>query len=726
MGLQEIEKALDTEIEELQPDWENPPSVSDLNQDFKDARPDHDAHVSDIDTWLDNLNITGKAKPPEIKGRSSVQPKLIRKQAEWRYPALTEPFLSTDDLFNVSPTTHLDKEAAKQNELVLNYQFNTKIDKVAFIDEYVRTAVDEGTVTVRLGWDFEEAEREVEEPIFEMKVTEDQSVAEIHKNIQAKLSADPGSKNTIPKEMLKAHKLTVETGQLYIPVKNGTRTVTKVITIKNHPTVEICDYRNTTIDPTSKGKISKANFIISSFETSLADLERDGKYKNLDAINIEGNSPLSHPDHDEPEEITFQFTDKPRKRFVAYEYWGFWDINKDGTTVPIVATYVGDVMIRLEENPYPDGALPYVTVHYLPKRKAVYGEPDGELLEDNQKIIGAITRGMIDVMGRSANGQMAIRKDALDITNRRRFERGLDYEYNANISPIDAFYQHTYPEIPASAPGMIQMQNSDAESLTGVKSFADSGISGESLGQVASLGRGALDAASKRELGILRRLSAGVIEIGRKIIAMNGEFLDETEVVRITDEEFVEVKRDDLAGNFDLKLTISTAEEDNQKAQELAFMLQTMGQSLPPEMTQIIMADIARLRKMPTLAKRIEEYQPQPDPKQELEVQLLQAQIAKEQAAAAENNAQAMLHQAKTQESIAKARALGSDADMRDLDYVEQESGTKHERDRDIVTSQAEAQGRTKILEANLKKSDKQDDLNNKLIENAINNAPEA
>lgn len=35
--------------------------------------------------------------------------------------------------------------------------------------------------------------------------------------------------------------------------------------------------------------------------------------------------------------------------------------------------------------------------------------------------------------------------------------------------------------------------------------------------------RSALDSTSKRELGILRRLSAGLEKIGRKIIAMNAE-----------------------------------------------------------------------------------------------------------------------------------------------------------------------------------------------------------
>ena len=132
---------------------------------------------------------------------------------------------------------------------------------------------------------------------------------------------------------------------------------------------------------------------------------------------------------------------------------------------PFVATWVGQTLIRLEENPFPDKKIPFVFVSLLPKRKSVYGEPDGELLIDNQKIIGAVTRGMIDIMGKSANGQTGYRKDALDATNKRKFQMGKDYEYNGGVDPRLAFHMHTFPEIPASAQFMLQQQNFDAESL---------------------------------------------------------------------------------------------------------------------------------------------------------------------------------------------------------------------------------------------------------------------
>ena len=48
---------------------------------MKEALPEHDKQAGRISTWLDNLNVTGSAQPKAVKGRSSVQPRVIRKQA---------------------------------------------------------------------------------------------------------------------------------------------------------------------------------------------------------------------------------------------------------------------------------------------------------------------------------------------------------------------------------------------------------------------------------------------------------------------------------------------------------------------------------------------------------------------------------------------------------------------------------------------------------------------
>lgn len=699
---------IDLDFEESQfTEWANEPKISELKQDLSSAQSDHDTHVSDVNRWLDNLNVTGTARVDNGKNNSSIVPKLIRKQAEWRYAALSEPFLSTDDIFNTSPVTYEDKTSAIQNGLVLNNQFNTKIQKTKFIDEYVRAAVDEGTVIVRVGWDSEEEIEEVEVPIFEYVPSDDPRDAQIQEQLHGLMEQDPIKfKFEVPPEVQESHQIFMEQGIITKPIQVGLEMQEQTKIIKNCPTVEVCDYNHVIIDPTCLGDLTKAGFIIYYFDTSLSELKKDGKYTNLDKIEINDSNTSAYDTGSHNESTSFTFKDKPRQKLIAYEYWGYWDINDDGIVKPIVATWVGNTLIRMEENPFPDQGLPFVSAQYLPVRKAVYGEPDGELLEDNQKIIGAVTRGMIDIMGRSANGQMGSRKDALDVVNKRKFDAGKDYEFNAQVDPRMAFHMHTFPEIPQSAQYMINMQNAEAESLTGVKAFS-SGISGQALGNTATGIRSALDATSKRELGILRRLAEGIKQIGRKFISMNSEFLSEEEIVRITNEEFVVVKRDDLAGNIDIKLSISTAEADEHKAQELAFMLQTMGNTMPPEMSQIVLTDIAKLRKMPDLAKQIENFKPQPDPiaqeKAQLELELLKAQIANENAKAHENTFNGELDKAKIQTELAKASNMNSDTDLKNLNFVEQEGGTKHERDRDKIQSQAEGNMALKAIDNDFK-----------------------
>ena len=192
---------------------------------------------------------------------------------------------------------------------------------------------------------------------------------------------------------------------------------------------------------------------------------------------------------------------------------------------------------------------------------------------------------------------------------------------------------------------------------------------------------------------------------------MNAEFLSDEEVIRITDEDFVVINRDNLKGTFDVELGISTAETDQIKAQELSFMMQTMGQSLPFELSKLILSEIAKLRKMPDLAKNIEKFAPEPDPVQQqlkqlemqnlqLKNQLIQAQIQETIA-----NAQKILGAGNV--DMAKARNLEADTNLKSLDFVEQESGVKQERDLQRMQAQAKGNMQRDVLNVALNSTTK-------------------
>lgn len=671
--------------------WKNEPKLSDLKYDLEETRQSHSQFLSDLESW-ENLYNAPKFGGKGHKG-SRINPKLVRKQAEWRCPSLSEPFLSTNNLYAVNPLTHEDVERAKQNALILNNQFNTQLNKVGLVDGIIRDVVKNGTSIIRLGWEYQEEKVKEIVPVFEyMPVQSEEELQQLQQQYEQVLAlkeSEPDSYEQLDEALKAGAEMSLQQGQLFMAQQIGQQEQEKLKPTVNKPTVEICNLRNVYIDPTCKGDLDKAQFVIHSYESSLSDLKRAGYYQNLELL--EKSEELSSIGHDKSSD--FKFADNARKKLVVYEYWGNWDIDGNGKTKAIVASWVGNVLIRMEENPFPNQIIPFVVFKYLPEKDSIYGIPDAELLEDNQNVLGAVTRGVIDLLGKSANSQTGYSKNFLDATNKIKFRRGEDYEYNPNFDPRVHLYTHKYPEIPNSAMNVIHMMNNEAESLSGVKAFASGGISAAHLGDSATAARGVLDAVSKREMSILRRLSEGFITMGRKIMAMNAEFLSEQEVVRLTNSQFITVRRDDLAGNFDLSLTISTAEADDSKAKELAFLLQTIGNNMGQEMTNLILSEIAHLRKMPELAYKIKHFQPSPPNEQEQQLQQLQlakleAEVELLKSQAQENLAKSQVQQAKVGTEMAKAENLQSQADSKTIDTANKLDGTQNQHELDKLALQ--------------------------------------
>ena len=676
----------------LQPDWKNVPTLVELRQDLDYARKETTEQTANVEGWLDLRNIQGKEKARGAKkGRSTVQPKLVRKHNEWRYPALTEPFLNTDRMFTVLPRTGEDQQSAKQNQMVLNWQFDTQIDKVSFMDKYVRTAVDEGSVIVRIGWEREYASREREETVYDFfePVPDDPQSAQqaqiVAQAIQL-LQANSPEYERLDEVIQTSAEKSVELQTLVIANPTGTETVIQEEMVRNGPSLKIINIKNIFIDPSCEGNWNEAQYIIHTYEATRSEMEKKkDQFQNLDKVNWEQAKvglQAGNPDHTTQTPYEDPRASSDKQKVLVYEYWGMWDIRDDKLMVPVVVSWIGDTIIQMEESSFPDGKPPFVIVPYMPITDSVFGEADASLLQDNQRIIGAVMRGMIDLMGRSANAQYGFTKGALDPVNKRRFINGEDFEFNPLGDPRSMIHLLAFPEIPNSAQQTIETQSLEAESLSGIKSF-NTGISGDTFGRTATAARGALDAAAIREISILRRLAAGIKKIGEKIISMNAQFLSDKEVIRVTNEEFIEIKREDLEGEFDLKVDISTAAMDDQKATDLGMILQTVGPDMDPGLRQVVLGEIADLKRMPHLADRIRNYQPQPDPiaqkRAELELAKLEAEV--------------QLDTAKAQEALARAGKTGQET--QDI-----ATGVAHEREVERHGGQARGNRESEVTKA--------------------------
>ena len=585
----------------------------------------------------------------EVDGKSKIVSKDIKKTLEWMLPSITDPFLSTSDVIKCNPVTFEDSKAARQNELLLNTQFCRKFNRYNFIMKATKVLITDGSVVIQTGWDYEEEEVEAEQEVIKQD----------------------------------------EYGQEYIDTEMTTQTHIK----RNQPTAIVCRNEDIFIDPTCMDDMEKCQFVIHRYESNLNALKQDGRYENLDKVEAEHYTLTNDPQYYRKDLTYFEFKDTPRKKFVVHEYWGNYDVDGDGIAEPIVCTWVGSTIIRLESNPYPDKKPPFIIVPFSAVPFQMFGEALAETIGDNQKVKTAITRGMIDNMAKSNNAVVATRKGALDPVNRKKFLKGENFEFNG--TPGD-FWQGGYNQLPSSAFDMLNLQNNEIESQTGVKSFSG-GISGTSLGATATGARGALDATAARRLNLVRNMSENMIKpIMRKWMAYNAEFLEEEEVIRITNDEYVPVKRDDLAGNIDIDISISTSEDNAAKSQELSFLLQTVGPNEDPAIRREIMAQIMDLMRMPEQAKKIRDYQPPVDPvqqkMQELQIAKLEAEIEKIKADAANKLASSVENEADRDEKLAQAelkraqaRKLMSEADNLDLDFLKKDEmideQTANERD---------------------------------------------
>ena len=91
-------------------------------------------------------------------------------------------------------------------------------------------------------------------------------------------------------------------------------------------------------------------------------------------------------------------------------------------------------------------------------------------------------------------------------------------------------------------------------------------------------------------------------------------------------------------------------------------------------------------------AKSIRDFEPQPDPlaqaKTQAEIEYLQANTVKDITAGDKNKADEILKIAKAQEAGAKGRKINSEADLDDLNYLEQSSGLNQDRELEKIQVQ--------------------------------------
>ena len=710
--------------------WKNEPTFADLEKDRINGSSSNSTLRERLLTY-ELIRNGGKEITKTAPGKSTTRPKLVRKQNEYKYAALEDAILGSKDLFTIDGVGEEDNASAAQNQVMLNYQFRNKIQIQKLIEKAVRNSVDKGTVICKVGWKTEYGKVIIDEerPVY---ANAEQSLMMMREQVQSG-------------QMTEAQMIAmIETAE---PMQIGTKIVQveKEKLIENHPTIEVRNIANIIIDPTCEGDITKAAFLIEEYPVSLSDLKKEefkereieeettdeagnkvvtkrkestGIYKNLDMLD--GEEEFQYSEHHGQTAQSSKLEGKARKKLKAYDYWGFWDINDDGNVVPIVATWVGKVLVRLEENPFSHRKIPYVLAQYMPVDNEIAGEPDAILLEENQEAVGKTTRAIQDIMANEAVGQEFIDESLFPSpVERENYKQGRTVYFRSGIDPKRAIYRKDITPPTGFALQWIQSQIQDAESMSGTILSTTSG-SNQSVNSQKRID----SSNSKRESSVLRRITAMLVDAAKLILPMNAVYLSEEEVVRNTNREYVKIRRDDLAGSHDITIDIQTPEVNNAIAQDLGMILQTGQQTLPEKVTMKIWSRILKLKGQYDLSRELESYQPEPDPKQQMlmdmqiEEQRLKIEKAKKDIEEVDSRihervsrvienekdvdnkqSQNLLRQQQASESAARTRKLEAETDHIDKDFVDSMTGNKRARELE-----------DKEIDYGIKKKEKEDD----------------
>jgi len=611
--------------------------LSDIKQ-AKNAKKDID---SKIETWLGEYE--GLPYGEKQKGRSNIVVKDIKKAVEWFIPNAIAPFVERNRIVKLEGVTFEDVAPSQVHERLLNYQFVRKFNRYDFIHDMFKIGATEGTTVIRTGWELEEEER------VEVFKEVDENVINMLRQQGFELKIDE-----------------LDNGLFNVRAKN-------IITKENYPTAEIVRNGNFFPDP-SADCADELGFAAYRYETTLSELKETGKYKDEDleelALSLQENEDSSLEQTRNTDlsyygrSLNYESEAKANKKVTVYEYWGHLDMNDDGISESIMATIVNDKLLDIGENPYPDKKIPFIIIPFSKIPFSLWGYPIAELISDNQKVRSSLMRGFIDNVAQSNNGKKFIKKGSLDPVNKKKYENNLGglIEFNINPEMIDG----NFNQLPPSIFNLYELVQQEAESLSGINRMTQ-GIDSSALNDSATGAAIQRDMGQKRMIDIIRRYTEGLKKLFRHWISYNKEFLTDKEVMRISGE-FIQFKRDDISGEFDIDLTVGVSGVAEAKVNQMTMLMQQVGglagvATIPPNFFNMMLSKIADEWGYADIAKLLEDSK-QEDPS-EAEIAAQQMQQAQVQADIAEKNSKAELNKAKTFDTMSQANSKNVDNKMK-------------------------------------------------------------
>ena len=488
-----------------------------------------------------------ETKMAELSKKSKFISSDIGDAVEGALPALMKIFYGTDDVVSVTGKTAEDAQRSDTMQDLCNFQITTQNDGFMLFYRWIKDSLITGLGVVKAHWK-REYDEEQQEQVVGLDTLQLLNAA---KDIEITEVAEiAGGINNVSE---------------YVPMFSVKFTLKKLK--DNRPVFENMDGARLLYDPQCTS-LEDAQFIIDRKYTTIDDLlrkEKDGVYENIeDAIaqateNIETMAEIVE-DKDSDSPLSNSRLNRSRDMVVLYEYYGKIDVNEDGLLEDVIITVVGNTIVAKQENIY--GMFPVMVLSPILEPFTLHGKSFSDLIGQLQDLKTALIKEIMVNIAQSNDGREYIDPAAVniqDLIGNKKYIR-----VTANGGDIRGHVQpKAFTQMHPMTMTVLEYIDGVKENRTGITRY-NQGLDANSLNHTATGIQTIMNAANQRLELIARIMSeTGIKRLFRFLVMANQKFIDQNTVVRLTNG-YMEIKPDDLAGDFDLTVNSGTGVGDKQ------------------------------------------------------------------------------------------------------------------------------------------------------------------
>jgi len=493
-------------------DWENADESQVLNKvitDYNEAEQARRTREGKWQTWY-KLYRSYAEKRDTGDRRANLFIPYVYSIVETVVPRLISAVFASRPYIGILPVKEEAIENAKDMENLIDYQLTQKIGIIGVATSWFKEALIYGTSILKVGWEYEEDEVWVDEPLMEI---------------------------------------------FGFPI--GSRRVKKVQPVKDDPLVEHIDLWDFYIDPRAKD-IDEADYCIHKVFRDISYLKRmeeQGIYKNIDEVvkvskegagswyeEGVGTTAFETGMNTRLGLIGMQSIDKPSNKIEILEYW---------TDDRVIAVANRSVVIRNDENPYHHRKKPFVRLVDVLVPHEFYGIGEIEPIEDLQYELNSLRNQRMDNINILINRMWKVIRGA-DIDVRQLVSRpgGI-----IEVDDMNDVQELQMTDLSGNAiENVIEMVRRDMDNANGVYDYAR----GETTDrrETATTASILSQAANERfNLKVKLIEDLGMRRLGMLLTQLNQQYIDTEKAIRILGKDgmdFYTLSPENIRGQFDI------------------------------------------------------------------------------------------------------------------------------------------------------------------------------